>query len=77
MYEIERAISRLIRRRRETQPLAELPIASMTAPAFRVLVAERLRTLERDVAEVRSRVNGVLFVVAGAVITQLVLRLAG
>jgi hypothetical protein len=78
MYEIERAISRFIRRRRETQPLAtELPIASMTAPAFRVLVAERLRTLERDVAEVRARVNGVLFVVAGAVITQLVLRLAG
>jgi hypothetical protein len=78
MYEIERAISRFIRRRRETQPVAaELPIASMTAPAFRVLVAERLRTLERDVAEVRSRVNGVLFVVAGAVITELVLRLAG
>ncbi len=52
-------------------------IEAMSAPAFRALVAERLRSLERDVAEVRSRVNGLLFVVAGAVVTQLVLRLFG
>lgn len=52
-------------------------IESMSAPAFRALVAERLRTLERDVAEVRARVNGLLFVVAGAVVTQVVLRLFG
>ena len=49
----------------------------MTAPAFRAVVAQRLRALERDVAEVRTRVNGLLFVVAGAVVTQLVLRLVG
>jgi hypothetical protein len=55
---------------------AEAPaLESMSAPAFRALVAERLRTLERDVAEVRARVNGLLFVVAGAVVTQVVLRL--
>ncbi|HYM15766.1 MAG TPA: hypothetical protein VEZ14_09410 [Dehalococcoidia bacterium] len=51
------------------------PLETMSAPAFRALVAERLRTLERDVAEVRARVNGLLFVVAGAVVTQVVLRL--
>jgi hypothetical protein len=49
----------------------------MSAPAFRAVVAQRLRALERDVAEVRTRVNGLLFVVAGAVLTQLVLRLVG
>jgi hypothetical protein len=38
-------------------------------------LAERLRALERDVAEVRTRVNGLIFVVAGAVVAQLVLRL--
>jgi hypothetical protein len=50
-------------------------IETLSAPAFRALVAERLRSLERDVAEVRTRINGLLFVVVGAVITQLVLRL--
>lgn len=54
---------------------ASASLEAMTAPAFRAVVAERLRALERDVAEVRSRVNGLLFVVAGAVVTQIVLRL--
>lgn len=54
-----------------------LPLESMTAPAFRSIVAERLRLLERELAEVRTRVNGLLFVVAGAAVTQLVLRLLG
>lgn len=56
-------------------PPALPPLEAMSAPAFRALVAERLRTLERDVAEVRGRVNGLLFVVAGAVVTQVLLRL--
>jgi hypothetical protein len=53
------------------------PLEAMSAPAFRAIVAERLRSLERDLAEVRARVNGLLFVVAGAVATQVVLRLFG
>lgn len=76
--ELERAVRRFARRWRRAQPRPETPpdeIASMPAPAFRVLVAERLRTVERDMAEVRTRINGLLFVVAGAVVTQLVLRL--
>lgn len=76
--ELERAVRRFVLRWRRAQPQPELPpdeIASMPAPAFRVLVAERLRTVERDMAEVRTRINGLLFVVAGAVVTQLVLRL--
>jgi hypothetical protein len=50
---------------------------AMSAPAFRAAVAARLHALERDVAEMRSRINGLLFVVAGAVVTQVVLRLFG
>ena len=49
-------------------------IEAMSAPAFRAVVAARLRSLERDLGEVRARVNGLLFVVAGAVVTQVVLR---
>ena len=52
-------------------------LETMSAPAFRSIVAERLRLLEREIAEVRARVNSLLFVVAGAVVTQLVLRLVG
>lgn len=75
--ELERAIRGLVRRRdaaRRTQPE---PLESMSAPAFRNIVAERLRALERNVGEMRARVNGLLFVVAGAVVTQVVLRLFG
>jgi hypothetical protein len=50
------------------------PLETMTPQAFRAVVAERLRGLERDLAEVRTRVNGLLFVVAGAVVTQVLLR---
>jgi hypothetical protein len=56
---------------------AEPALASVSAPAFRAIVAERLRLLEREVAEVRGRVNGLLFVVAGAVVTQILVRLLG
>ena len=55
----------------------EETLETMSAPAFRSVVAERLRALERDVAEVRTRVNGLLFVVTGAVATQVILRLFG
>ena len=64
---------------RDAQRRADAAAAldAMSAPAFRAVVAQRLHALERDVAEVRTRINGLLFVVAGAVMTQVVLRLFG
>ncbi len=50
--------------------------ARISAAEFRAATEERLRSLEREVAEVKGRINGLIFVVAGAVITQVVLRLA-
>jgi hypothetical protein len=41
------------------------------------VIQERLRSLEEQVAEVRSRVNGLLFLLAGAVATQIALKLVG
>lgn len=70
--DLARAIARL---RGAPPPTGREPLELMSAPAFRAIVADKLRSLERDVAEVRSRVNGLLFVVAGAVVTQVVLRL--
>jgi len=45
------------------------------AAAFRVRVEERLRSLESELAEVKSRINGLLFFIAGTVIAQALLRL--
>ena len=47
----------------------------VSAAEFRAATEERLRSLGREVAEVKGRINGLIFVVAGAVITQVVLRL--
>jgi uncharacterized protein YceH (UPF0502 family) len=44
------------------------------AAAFRARVEERLRSLETELAEVKSRINGLLFFIAGTVIAQALLR---
>ena len=57
---------------------AKLPspaLESLSPQAFRSVVAHRLRSLEREVGELRARINGLVFVVLGAVVTQIVLRL--
>jgi hypothetical protein len=48
----------------------------VTAAAFRASVHSRLGSVERDLREVKGRINGLIFVVAGAVITQVVLKVA-
>jgi hypothetical protein len=75
--EIERALAALRRRRdraARATPLADAPVP-LRGAAFRASVDERLRTLERQLDEVKGRVNGLLFLLAGAVATQVVLRL--
>jgi uncharacterized protein YceH (UPF0502 family) len=44
------------------------------AAAFRARVEERLRSLESEIAEVKARINGLLFFIAGTVIAQALLR---
>lgn len=44
------------------------------AAAFRARVDERLRSLESEIAEVKSRVNGLLFFIAATVMAQALLR---
>jgi hypothetical protein len=45
------------------------------AAAFRARVEERLRNLEAQFAEIKTRINGLLFFIAGTVIAQVLLRL--
>lgn len=46
----------------------------MSGTAFRAAVEVRMHTLERDIGELKGRLNGLIFVVIGAVITQLLLK---
>ncbi|HEY8490587.1 MAG TPA: hypothetical protein VIO14_06310 [Dehalococcoidia bacterium] len=41
---------------------------------FHAVTEERLRHLEAQVQEIKARVNGLIFVIAGAVATQVVLK---
>ena len=67
---LERAISRFRR-----PPNGNSAAAGMrSAAAFRASVEFRLSNLEKDVGELKGRINGLIFVVVGAVITQLILR---
>jgi hypothetical protein len=72
MSELERAIGRF-----RGQPHGNGDVASrISAAAFRAMLLERLRAVEGDVAELKNRVNGLIFVVIGAVIVQIVMRVA-
>lgn len=63
--ELEEALGGVVKRSRRLSAEA----------AFRAKVEARLANLEEDLAEVKTRLNGLLFFLAGTVITQVVLRL--
>jgi hypothetical protein len=46
----------------------------ISTAAFRASIEERMRNLERDMGDIKNRVNGLIFLVAGTVITQLLVR---
>lgn len=68
---LERAIARF--RRRPDEPASDA--RALSAAEFRAATEERLRGLERELAEVKARVNGLILALAGAVAAQVVLRL--
>lgn len=70
-HTLERAISRFGRQRRDGEPETT---GRISAAAFRTAIELRLRSLEREFADVKGRLNGLIFVVIGAVITQLVMK---
>ena len=85
---LERALAWVDRRRRterggEGEPL-RYPVARRLSErsrrnhqdiAFRAVIEERLRNLERQLDEVKGRMNGLIFLLVGAVAVQFVLRL--
>ncbi len=71
MGPMEEAIRRLAAGPRRPRPKVD------TAPgcAYGAIIGERLQALEKEIAEVKARLNGLIFVVAGAVVVQIILRL--
>ncbi len=49
--------------------------ARITTAAFRAGVEQRLQNLERDTGDLKGRLNGLIFLVTGTVITQVLLKL--
>lgn len=64
------AIRRL---RRPRPPEVDLSPAS----TFDALLDQRLDHLERQVDELKTRINGLMFLVVGAVVAQIILSLSG
>jgi hypothetical protein len=56
------------RRRAQTEDLTEV----RSAAAFRAAVDQRLRHLERQIDEIKGRINGLLFLVVGTALTEIV-----
>jgi hypothetical protein len=73
---LERALRRW-RKRSGANPGSSAGSSINMAPSsgFDVLIQERMRGLEEGLKEVRNRVNGLMFLVAGVVIVQVVLRI--
>ncbi len=76
---LERTLARLRPKwgelKAEIEPNPERSRRSPQDEAFRAVVDERLRSLERQLDEVKGRVNGLIFLLAGAVAAQLLLQL--
>jgi hypothetical protein len=62
---VEAAIGQVVQRTRRAG----------TEAAFRAAVEQRLRNLEAELGEVKTRLNGLLFFIASTVIAQVVLRI--
>ncbi len=75
---LERALQRFRSRPADGDPngsVARADVAGrVSTAAFRAAMGERMRNLERDLGEIKGRVNGLIFLVAAAVITQLLVR---
>ena len=70
---LEQALARFRRGRQAAQEAAKPPTGR--GDAFRARVEERLRNLEQQVSEIKGRVNGLIFLVAGTALTQVIMKL--
>ncbi len=82
MFAMSRSLERTLQRFR-TPPAGGDPDGSagrvdvasrVSTAAFRAAIEERMRNVERDLGDIKNRVTGLIFLLAGTVITQLLVR---
>jgi hypothetical protein len=73
MFDMSRALERALHRfqRRPADGVRADVAGRVSAAAFRAAMEQRMRNLERDMGDIKTRVNGLIFLVAGTAITQL------
>ncbi len=70
------SLERVLARFRRQPNVGDTTSARISAGAFRAAVEERLRNLEREMTDLKGRLNGLIFLVAGAVVVDVVIKLA-
>ncbi len=82
MFAMSRSLERTLQRFR-TRPANGNPAGSVgrvdvdgrvSTAAFRAAIEERMRNVERDLGDIKNRVTGLICLLAGTVITQLLVR---
>jgi hypothetical protein len=68
---LERALAQFRRRQRAAQKEGIKPSSD---DPFRAVVEERLRHLEQQLDELKGRVNGLIFLVVGTALTQVIIK---
>ena len=76
MDPVKRALGRLGVSARGRRPAIPQVDVSPGSP-FEVLIEARQRELEREMEEMKGRVNGLIFLVVGTALVQVVMRLLG
>jgi len=74
--DLKRTIKRLARLGRRSGG-AKQTVDIAPGCAFGAVVDQRLKDMERGLGELKGRVNGLIFVVAGAVLVEIVMRFIG
>ncbi len=69
---LERALAQFHRRQQAAEKEDARP---SNGDPFRAVVEERLRHLEQQLGELKGRVNGLIFLVAGTALTQVIIKL--
>ena len=70
--ELEKLLAKLAKARRKSKPQTPSPVPGC---AFGYVVDRRLQDMEANIKELKSRINGLIFVVMGAVTVEVVMRL--
>ena len=72
---MNRSLERAIARFRPTVSSHEDGVAGrISAAAFRAGMEQRMRNVERDLGELKTRLNGLIFLAVGTVLTQVLLK---